>query len=126
MDTSYFANLRRVEVPLSICGKAPEWYAGPQFKLLAPKWTFFSAYKSGEIDENGYTEHFKKEVLDNLDPQIVYNLIVNQYSEKVSLLCYEKPGDFCHRRLVAEWFEEKLNICVPERINYDLNPFLSY
>ena len=23
---------------------------------------------------------------------------------KIVLLCYEKPGDFCHRHLVADWF----------------------
>ena len=126
MDTSYFANLKRIEKPLSICGKAPEWYGGPQFKLLAPKWGFFSAYKAGEIDEEGYTKHFKHEVLDLLDPTIVYHLILKNHTERVSLLCYEKPGEFCHRRLVAEWFQEKLNVIVPERINYDLNPKLLY
>jgi hypothetical protein len=30
------------------------------------------------------------------------------------LLCYEKPGDFCHRRLVAKWFEVELGELVEE------------
>jgi uncharacterized protein (DUF488 family) len=25
---------------------------------------------------------------------------------KVILICYEKPSDFCHRHLVAKWFIE--------------------
>ena len=24
----------------------------------------------------------------------------------VTLLCYEKPDDFCHRHLVSKWFNE--------------------
>ena len=24
----------------------------------------------------------------------------------IALVCYEKPQDFCHRHLVAKWFEE--------------------
>ncbi|HEY9597454.1 MAG TPA: DUF488 family protein, partial [Cyanophyceae cyanobacterium] len=30
------------------------------------------------------------------------------------LLCYEKPGQFCHRRLVAKWFEVELGEAVEE------------
>jgi len=34
------------------------------------------------------------------------------------LLCYEKPpfsaSNWCHRRMVAEWFEKELGICVTE------------
>jgi hypothetical protein len=126
VDTSYFANLKRITNPLSICGKAPDWYGGPQFKLLAPRWHFFDAYKKGEIKEDGYTYMFKKEVLGPLDPKFVHKLIIDQYGDDVSLLCYEVPGVFCHRRLVAEWFEENLSIKVPERINYDLSPILTY
>lgn len=36
------------------------------------------------------------------------------YGPDVVLLCYEKPGQFCHRRLVAEWFEQELGLVVPE------------
>lgn len=38
--TTYFANLKRLPqdvVPISICGKATEWYDGLQYKKLAPK-----------------------------------------------------------------------------------------
>ncbi len=30
------------------------------------------------------------------------------------LLCYEKPGQFCHRRLVAKWFAAELGEAVAE------------
>lgn len=42
--TSYFAKLKSLPdniVPISICGKAPNWYTGLQYKKLAPKYDFF-------------------------------------------------------------------------------------
>ncbi|MGZ4303127.1 MAG: DUF488 family protein [Gaiellaceae bacterium] len=30
------------------------------------------------------------------------------------LLCFEKPGQFCHRRVLAEWWEEQTGQHVPE------------
>ena len=39
--TSYFAKLKSLPegiIPISICGKAPSWYKGAQFKILALKY----------------------------------------------------------------------------------------
>lgn len=105
MFTSYFSNLRNVTNPLSISGKAPDWYSGPQFKVLAPKWSFFKAYKDGKITSDEYTSEYYRLVLDELDPHKTYRYLIDMYGEDVTLLCYEKPGDFCHRRIVASWFE---------------------
>ena len=30
------------------------------------------------------------------------------------LLCYEKSGDFCHRHLVADWLNKKLDLNIQE------------
>ena len=103
MFTSYFANLINVKNPLSICGKAPEWYQGPQFKTLAPKYDFFAAYKRGDLDEAGYVVEFKKRVLDNLNPIDIYQRLIKAYGDDVTLLCYEKPHEFCHRHIVSQW-----------------------
>lgn len=114
MHTSYFANLKNVKNPLSISGKAPEWYTGPQFKILSPKYGFFRDYKDGKIDQLGYTEQFLDQVLKPLDPQSTYDYLITTYGEDVTLLCYEKPGDFCHRHIVALWFEMNLGVKVSE------------
>lgn len=114
MKTSYFANLLNVRTPLSISGKAPDWYKGPQFKILAPKYEFFAAYKAGEIDSDGYTSEYKRLVLRPLNPRLIYDRLTEEHGRDVTLLCYEKPGEFCHRRLVAEWFETELGVKVPE------------
>ena len=102
--TSYFGK-RDIPYPtISVAGKCPDWYKGPQLKKLAPKYDFFKLYKDGEIDDAEYTRRYKKEVLDTLDPkQIVSEIYMYGQNINVVLLCYEKPGDFCHRHLIAEW-----------------------
>ena len=51
-----------------------------------------------------------QEILDRLDPRKVYQ----ELGEDAVLLCWEKPGEFCHRRLVAEWLEEHLGVTIIE------------
>jgi hypothetical protein len=114
MQTSYFSNIEKIDNPLSISGKAPDWYVGPQFKVLAPKYEFFKEYKNGRIGKDKYKSEFYRLVLDPLDPEVIYTRLIDQYGDTVTLCCYEKPGDFCHRRIVAEWFEQTLGILVPE------------
>lgn len=107
--TSYFAKLSKLPsniTPIAICGKSPEWYKGIQYKKLAPKWSFFSVWKQTH-DNDYYIQHFNEEVLSpiNADDIIheLYSLAGKNQDEDIVLICYEKPGDFCHRHLVAEW-----------------------
>jgi uncharacterized protein (DUF488 family) len=53
---------------------------------------------------------YRKYVLSPLDPARV----AADLGEAAVLLCFEKDGDFCHRQIVARWFEESLGISVPE------------
>jgi len=107
--TSYFAKLKKLPesiIPISICGKAPDWYKGIQYKKLAPKYGFFMEWKKNH-DNNYYIEHFQKEVLDILDAkQVVYELYKLSQSKNIALICYEKPSDFCHRHLVHKWLAD--------------------
>lgn len=111
--TSYFAMLRNLPenvIPISICGKAPEWYKGIQYKKLAPKYDFFMQYKE-DGDESHYVKCYDERVTGilNADQVVkeIYSLLSEPDKEKdVALICYEKPGDFCHRHLVAKWLNE--------------------
>ena len=89
--TSYFAKLNKLPpnvVPISICGKAPAWYNGLQYKKLAPKYSFFSEWKKNG-DNNYYIEHFNDEVLSTLSPQTVYNELLKLSGGKdIALICY--------------------------------------
>jgi hypothetical protein len=53
-------------------------------------------------------------VLAKFDPIEIYDRLTGYYTTEVTLLCYEKAGDFCHRRLVAEWLSVANNIVIPE------------
>lgn len=107
--TSYFAKLRNISpaiVPISICGKPPAAYHGKQLKMLAPKWSFFKIWKETH-DNDFYIRHYHEEVLNKLDAKKMAAMLRSISNDKdVVLLCYEKPGDFCHRHLVAKWFRE--------------------
>ena len=67
--TTYFAKLNKLPqhiIPISICGKAPDWYSGLQYKKLAPKYEFFMKWKENH-DNNYYIKCFQEQVLDKLD-----------------------------------------------------------
>jgi uncharacterized protein YeaO (DUF488 family) len=111
--TSYFDNLKNIPkdiIPIAICGKSPDWYDGIEYKKLAPKYSFFQEWKKNG-DNNYYIEHFNKEVLDKLSAAAVYEELEDLCNGGACvLICYEKPDDFCHRHLVADWLETNLNI----------------
>ena len=121
--TTYFAQLRNLPqniVPISICGKAPNWYKGLQYKKLAPKYSFFSVWKETK-DNNYYIEHFNKEVLSELkQSEVIKELRILSNNHSIALVCYEKPSDFCHRHLVSKWFKDA-NIEVEEWRNKNEN-----
>ena len=121
--TSYFAKLKSLPkniIPISICGKAPSWYEGLQYKKLAPKYDFFMKWKENH-DNDYYIKCFNEQVLNKLNTEQVVkeldNLLLNEtlaidYSgdlkevPRIALICYEKPSDFCHRHLVADWLNK--------------------
>lgn len=122
--TSYFAQIKNLPpniIPVSICGKAPDWYRGLQYKKLAPRYGFFSAWKRNH-DNDFYVRHFNAEVLRGLNPTRVVSELWYLLSEEiraqmrvpffdnpdwhVALVCYERPEVFCHRHLVADWLSQ--------------------
>ena len=122
--TSYFAKLKSLPnniVPISICGKAPYWYEGLQYKTLAPKYGFFMEWRRNH-DNDYYIKCFNEQVLsqlnlikvvkelqlmlsDEINEQIP-NSILTDKNWHIALICYEKPSDFCHRHLVAKWSKD--------------------
>ena len=95
-------------------GKKEE-FNGECFSLLAPKKDFWEIWHSNignalPADNNRYyITEFYKQVLSKLDCEDVYNMLDGSI-----LLCYEKNYEFCHRQIVAAWFELFLDIEVPE------------
>jgi uncharacterized protein (DUF488 family) len=61
---------------------------------------------------------YRDEILGKLSPIRVYEdflkMLENNGKKNLVLLCYEKPGEICHRRFIAEWLENGASISVPE------------
>ena len=85
------------------------------YLALAPKRDFFKQWRilkeevSFEESTLFYMRHFYDEVLLPLDPKQVYKDLNHSV-----LLCYEDSSDFCHRHIVAAWFELLLGFEIPE------------
>lgn len=113
--TSFFGNVKKLEeagiVPVSISLYPPRWRKWTQLRIFAPT-------KSILFDSNGdedYTRRFKAEILDKLNPEeIKQTLLSLSANQDIALLCFERPGDFCHRHLVADWLREKTGLEIEE------------
>jgi hypothetical protein len=123
METSSFKLSGSEPNAVSIARYSP-WrgssaFKGKRYPALAPSVALLKAWKAKEIPQAEYTQRFYQETLSPLDPGQVFL----ELGEEALLLCFEAPGEFCHRRLVADWLEEALGIKIPERGFRELNGF---
>ena len=114
LTTSYFAKAKFVTNPVSISQKTPDWAKVGVYSKLAPPWSLVAGLKSGALTPAIYTAQYHNLVLSGLTALEVVDDIVGQFGSNATLLCYERPGNFCHRRIVAEWIQAGTGIEVPE------------
>lgn len=115
--TSYFAKtsaLRKLGIiPIAISLYPPKWFDGPALPQLAPK----KYMLDDSLSEEKYTELYVQNVLNILDIRMLGDTIGAMASGKdVALLCFEKPGDFCHRHIVSKWLKEKTGVDIVEYV----------
>ena len=107
--TTYFAKVKTLPktiTPVSIARKAPDGWTGPEYKKLAPSPNILSEWKEKQ-DQDSYFNRFFSEVLDNMRAdEVLAELYALVDTADIAFVCYEKPEDFCHRHLVADWFRE--------------------
>jgi uncharacterized protein YeaO (DUF488 family) len=117
--TSYFAKQKELEAAgitcIGICAITPSWFKGPNFACVAPSKDILFEYKANP-DKERYIQRYTNEVLCILkDPQIFVNgLIYCSGGKDVAMLCYEKPEDFCHRHILADFLNKHLNLGIEE------------
>ena len=106
LDKYLFANL----APVSICGRAPDWYIGRQMKKFAPRLWFYEKYKNKVITASDYVIFYRNEVLSRFSMKDVFEEfkgVAQAFKASgIVLLCYEKPEEFCHRHLLANALNE--------------------
>ncbi len=112
MKTSYFFRMSTHPDAVSIAHFTPASFLGKEYKKLAPPLWLIHLWKQEKITKESYIKIYYREVLDKLNPAEV----LNDLGLSAILLCYCKPGEFCHRKLVADWLNTTLNLGVEEMI----------
>lgn len=102
-QTSYFARAGTMPTAISIARSSPSFYIGAFYRPLRPPQDLLEAFKAGGMTPDEYTARYTTEILDRLDPAAVAREIVILVGPDAVLLCWEKPGKFCHRHIVAAW-----------------------
>lgn len=86
-----------------------------------PGWGVVSDYKDGRITEDEYTAAYSKYTLHNKWALLLegWKQIVKMADKKlIILLCWEGPGQFCHRNLLKKFlWEEKMIFAI---LNQDI------
>lgn len=118
IHTGYFAMTRHYAplVPVSIALKTPEFFTGPRYTKVSPTGEILRLYKGGCLSREDYIIMYRRDVLSKLDPFKIVRDLENLCGDApgLVLLCYEKPGDLCHRHLLAEWLSQHMGIVVEE------------
>lgn len=116
--TSYYSNFRNFKgfLRIGISRTIPSGGADASLQAFSPDSSTLWDYKKGLIDDEEYTRQFLRK-LDGLYNSGRLEKIVKKLEAQerdIVLLCYERPGAFCHRRIVAEYLYEKFGIVINE------------
>ena len=119
LHTSYFAKVKQLQQMgftnlVCVAGYAPKFFfdvSGARFMPdLAPRKDWFWEWKKGHLPNEWYIQKYNETVLSKLNPAKV----IEELGDGAVMLCYEKPADFCHRHLIAEWIEANTGVKVSE------------
>ena len=113
--TGYFAKLKVYEeanlVPVSITRYRPKWFKGEECKLFAPSADLLDRYKADCISKEDFTARYIAQLDEMASGKIAENVARKR---DIVLCCYEAPGDFCHRHILANYLNEKFNMNITE------------
>jgi hypothetical protein len=113
--TSYFGNSRKlkeagIKIICVAIGK-PRFIAGiPQMLNVCP--TRYMV--SGPCSHDEYLKLYDRILASQDANQVVKQIEMLSGGKDVALCCYEKPGDFCHRHILAKWITENTGIEITE------------
>ena len=85
-----------------------------EFRALAPNWKLMENLKSNKISEATFVKEYKKQ-LNNLNAKSIFEQInfLSSGNEPI-LMTHGNKTSFCHRHILAKWFEEELGVIVEE------------
>lgn len=96
-----------------ITGVLPAWLPDiHHLPRLSPTWNMVSQYKRTKITERQFTEMYYKLLEQRkLDAQQV----ADSLPSGAILCCYERPEEFCHRHLLADWLRRNSQVVIEEK-----------
>lgn len=115
MMTSYFfsPDIRKEgywEACVSIARWPPRSWRGLRDISLAPSIALMNRARAGEFrTARAFEKCYCDTVLSVFDP-----FAVLKRHRKHILLCFERPGEPCHRRIIARWIEKECGVTVNE------------
>ena len=113
--TSYFGNSRKLKEAgvnmICVAIGKPRFIAGiPQMLNVCP-----TRYRvSGPCSREEYLKLYDRILASQDANQVVKQIEMLSGGKDVALCCYEKPGDFCHRHILAKWITENTGIEITE------------
>lgn len=104
--TTYFKNIdKAIGIKISIASSNPAWLKIIDYDdwiiELSPGWNNVDKIKNGLISREEFTNKVKTRLRFNSASVKTVTDLLDQ-GKDVTLLCYEKPTDFCHRHIVRE------------------------
>lgn len=102
ITTSNFRRAGKLPTAVSIARGTPRQYRGSTYPPLYPPDDLVRCHRQHRITDDEYVRRYTAEILDRLTP----GEVLRDLGPDAVLLCWEGPGEFCHRRLVAAWLQE--------------------
>jgi len=109
--TSNFKIAGHLPQAVAISRGLPRGWRGRVYRPLAPSWALVKI-----TDPQQFIRLYRTQVLDRLNAGQV---LTDLGGDDFVLLCWEPPGEFCHRQVVAAWLQAQVGVVVEE-----LNPRL--
>lgn len=118
--TSNFAKAKSLDgsrfLVVAISRYVPRGYSGVRELRFAPSRQLLMSYKKG-LSTDIYTKLFFNELRNKESVYSVFKDLARLSNGRdIVLCCYEKPGDFCHRRLIADFVLSNWNYDIKELI----------
>ncbi|MCA1728585.1 MAG: DUF488 domain-containing protein [Actinobacteria bacterium] len=92
-------------------------YRYKRLPALFPSRNLLKRWNAGTIDPDAYARVYR-DYLDSLGPEEMTGQLEKKSAgdgeTPLVLLCFCSPGEFCHRRVWADWYRENTGQEVPE------------